>query len=285
MLSTSLLLALPLIGCGPKEPPQPVIPPIDRTVKPEPLAPRAFQLPAIVEGELSNGISVAVVENHEVPLVYVKVIFEAGSWLDPVDQPGLASVTLDMLNEGAAGKSAEEISSAGRQLAATLGTGAGLDGSTVSLKSLRTNLEPSLDLMADVILRPDFPDDDWAIIQQQRIQNLDAARQDPTRIARRAWNHLMYGDTYAGNLTTADSYSAMTTDDMRQWYTANLDSGEATILVGGDITLAEVQPMLEARFGSWPALPDEAVMLPTADGLPAHEATTIYLIDKPGAPP
>lgn len=278
-----LTLSLLMMGCGPKEPPQPAVT-FDRTVKPEPLAPRAFQLPDIVSGELSNGISVAVVENHEVPLVYVKVIFEAGAWLDPADRPGLASVTLDMLNEGASGLSAEELSSAGRKIAASLGTGAGLDGSAVSLKALKANIAPSLDLMADVVLRPDFPDDDWGVIQQQRLQNLDAARQDPRRISRRAFNRLMYGETYAGNLTSAESYSAITTDEMRRWYSSNLHAGNATILVGGDTTLAEIQPMLEARFGAWSAKPDAAPSPPTTADLPEHTETTIYLIDKPGAP-
>ncbi|MFT5683446.1 MAG: zinc protease, partial [Myxococcota bacterium] len=89
---------------------------------------------------------------------------------------------------------------------------------------------------------------------------------------------------YAGNLTTADSYSAITTDEMRSWYTNNLHAGNATILVGGDTTLAEIQPLLEAQFGAWPALPDEAPAPPTAVDLPEHAETTIYLIDKPGAP-
>ncbi len=277
MLTLSLLLA----GCGPKEPVQAAF---DRTVKPAALAPRPFQLPDIVEGTLSNNIPVAVVENHEVPLVYVKVVFEAGSWQDPAGRPGLASVTLDMLNEGADGMSAEELSSAGRRLAASLGTGSGLDGAEVSLKALKSNLEPSLELMADVILRPDFPEDDWRVMQQQRLQDLTAARQDPSRIARRAWSRLMYGDSYAGNLTTAESYSAITTDEMRDWYTAHLHAGTASILVGGDITLDEILPMLEAQLGSWPALPDEAPTPPDASGLPEHTASTIYLIDKPGAP-
>jgi zinc protease len=278
-----LTLSLLMMGCGPKEPPQPAVT-FDRTVMPEPLAPRDFQLPDIVSGELSNGISLAVVENHEVPLVYVKVIFEAGAWLDPADRPGLASVTLDMLNEGASGLSAEELSSAGRKIAASLGTGAGLDGSAVSLKALKANIAPSLDLMADVVLRPDFPEDDWGVIQQQRLQNLDAARQAPRRISRRAFNRLMYGETYAGNLTSAESYSAITTDEMRSWYSSNLHAGNATILVGGDTTLAEIQPLLEERFGAWSAKPDTAPPPPTTAELPEHTETTIYLIDKPGAP-
>jgi len=279
MLALSLLLA----GCGPKEPIQTVAT-FDRSAAPQPLAPRSFQFPDIVEGSLSNNIPVVVVENHEVPLVYVKVVYDVGSWQDPADRPGLASVTLDMLNEGAGDLSAEEISAESRRLASSLGTGSSLDGAAVSLKSLKANLAPSLALMAEVVLRPTFPEDDWGIMQQQRLQNLSAARQDPNRIARRAWSRLMYGETYAGNLTSADSYSAITTDEMRSWYTANLHAGNATILVGGDTTLAEIQPLLEAEFGEWAISPDAMPVPPTADGLPEHSESTIYLIDKPGAP-
>ena len=278
-----LALSLLMIGCGPKEPVQPAVT-FDRTAKPQPLAPRTFQLPDINEGQLSNGVPVVVVENHEVPLVYVKVVYDVGSWRDPADRPGLASVTLDMLNEGAGGLSAEELSAEGRRLAASLGTGSSLDGAAVSLKALRSNLSESLDLMAKVVLSPDFPEDDWDVLQQQRLQDLAAARQDPSRIARRAYSHLMYGDTYAGNLTSAESYSAITTAEMKSWYTGNLHAGNATILVGGDTTLSEIQPLLEERFGAWAALPDEAPTPPSSADLPEHTTSTIYLIDKPGAP-
>ena len=276
-----LSLALLLSACGPKEPVQPAVD--YRATPPQPLSPRPFQLPELTTGTLSNGVTVVVVENHEVPLVYVQMEFEHGSWTDPADRPGLASVTMDMLNEGAGGMSATALSGALRSLASELSTGTSLDGASISLKTLKANLAPSLDLLATVALEPDFPDEDWEVMQARRLQNLDAARQDPRRISRRAWSRLMYGEQYAGNLTTTASYQAITPDEMRGWYSAHVVPASTTILVGGDTTLAEIQPLLEARFGSWEAS-GATPTPPTADSLPAHEGSTIYLIDKPGAP-
>ncbi|MEL6341990.1 MAG: pitrilysin family protein [Myxococcota bacterium] len=269
-----------LSGCGPKN-----VPPQTRTYTemPSPLAPRPFQLPAVVAGELSNGIQIAVVENHEVPLVYVRLVSENGAWTDPADRPGLASATVDMLNEGAAGKTADQISRELRALASELTSGSGLDGATVNLKTLKENLTPSLDLMAQVTLQPDFPEAEWSIIRANRIQTLKAVPQDPRQIARRAWSRMMYGEAYAGNLTTIDSYEAMTRAEMQTWYADHFVAEDLTFLVGGDITLEEIQPLLEARFGeAFQATGGETTAAVTPDAAPV-DAGTIYLVDKPGA--
>ena len=96
---TTLMVSLLAAGCVPKT--GDVADTSWRTQTPEPLAPRAFQLPEAQTATLSNGVEVSVVENHEMPLVNVRVAFDQGAWTDSADAVGLASVTLDMLNEGA----------------------------------------------------------------------------------------------------------------------------------------------------------------------------------------
>ena len=104
---------LGLVGCGPKKASD-----SDawRTEVPAPLAPRPFAVPDATTGTLSNGLSVSVVSNHEVPKVYVTLAFRDGGWTDPADRPGLASVSMDMLNEGAGNLDAEGLSLALRRL-------------------------------------------------------------------------------------------------------------------------------------------------------------------------
>ena len=111
-----------------------------RTQTPEPLAPRAFQLPEAQTATLSNGVEVSVVENHEMPLVNVRVAFDQGAWTDSADAVGLASVTLDMLNEGAGEYDAAGISKAAKAIAANLSSGAGSDSASVSVGVLSKNL-------------------------------------------------------------------------------------------------------------------------------------------------
>ncbi|MCB9777035.1 MAG: insulinase family protein [Alphaproteobacteria bacterium] len=286
-MSAAILIPTLLLACGPKAPPTPVVDsrPFDhRLDMPEPLAPREFQLPQAEEATLSNGLRVVLVENHEVPLVWVQVGLRAGAWTDPHDQPGLASVTMDMLNEGAAGKTAAQLSNAQRKLGSTVGSSAGLDSATVSASGLREKLPETLDLMVDVLRHPDFPADEWSLMQKKRIQTLKANREDPRSIGDRVWEKLGFGDGYAGHQTTEAAYQAMTVKDMKRWYEANVGAQNAVVLVGGDTTMAEIQPLLEARLADWGAAKRDLVRPTDVDEhVIQPEATTIYLVDKPGA--
>ncbi|MCK6503091.1 insulinase family protein [Myxococcota bacterium] len=278
----SLLLSLTLgLGCGPKE--APVAAADARASAPAPLPPRPFQLPEPVEGTLSNGLRVIVVENHEVPLVHVNVVLRPGAWTDPAGRPGLASVTLDMMNEGAGGMTAAELSAATRKLGASLGTAAGLDGAVVSVSALRDQLPHALPLLATVLLQPDFPQADWEILRKKRLQDLAAARNDPGSIADRTWDVLGHGGRYAGHLTTEAAYQAMTAAEMKAWHQAHVAPRHAVVTVGGDTTWAEIQPLLEQHLGGWTSPGQDLPPVPTVDGLPVQAATRIFLVDKPGA--
>ena len=253
-----------------------------RTSQPEPLAPRAFQLPEASTGTLSNGLQVSVVENHEMPLVNVRIAFDQGSWTDDPEAVGLASVTLDMLNEGAGDLDAAGISKAAKTIAANISCGAGDDSASVSLDVLTKNLEPGLDLLAKVLLEPTFEQDDWDIMKMDRIAGLASARNNPRSIGSRVGNRLQYGNTYKGMMRTEEAYEGIGTKDMRRWWSEHLTPGNARIYVGGDITLEAVMPLLEERLGQWSG---EAS---TAEKPSATEAnvteTTLFLVDKPGAP-
>ncbi len=255
-----------------------------RTSFPAALAPRPFQLPEAQTARLSNGLEVLVVENHEVPLVYVNVVFASGAATDPAGREGLASVAMELVEKGAGNRSAEELSVAARKLGAELSTFAGNDSSGLGLQVLKRNVGAGLDLLADLTLRPTFPEAEWTISQKRRIQDLSAIPSDPRRVAARVFDRLMHGDAYIGLFPTLESYSAMNTAEMRAWYTSHARPDQAIVLVGGDTTLDEVVPLLEARFAGWTA--DGAA--PPAPEIPAevpsHPPKTVYLHDMPGTP-
>ena len=249
--------------------------------KPQALDAPSFQLPELTKGELSNGISVAVSENHETPLVYVKVVFHTGTWTN--ENPNLAKATLDMLNEGAGDLDSMAISAAQRKLAAEITSGASLDGASVSLSSLKKNLDQSLALLSTVVQQPTFPEKDWGILQKKYAQDLQAKQEDPNQIARDVFNGLSYGWQYGGRLNSVEQIQAVDTKAMKDWYDSYLVPSNASIFVGGDVSLEEVQPLLEAHFGSWAATGKDLPALPKASILPEKESTKVYLIDKPGA--
>ena len=253
-----------------------------RATKPEPLSPRSFQLPEATEGTLSNGVQVFVVENHEMPLVNIRIAFDQGGWTDDAEQVGLASVTLDMLNEGAGALDAAGISKEAKRLAANISCGAGTDSASVSLGVLTKNVEPGLDLLASILLEPTFEQDDWDIMRRDRIADLASARNNPNSISSRVAGRLQFGENYRGLLQTEEAYNNISTDNMRAWWNQHLTPGNARIYVGGDITLDAVLPMLDSRLGDWKGNASTENKPAFAEANVTQ--TTIFLVDKPGAP-
>jgi zinc protease len=267
ILSLGLLV---LAACAPK---------IDRTVAPLPLPSRAFTPPAPTEGRLTNGLRVVVVENHEVPMVFGRLAFLGGGRTDPAGREGLAAVTLDMLDEGAGGRDAAALAAALRVLGADLSASAGDDGAAVTFSTLGRNLGPTLDLLADVVRRPDFPQADWDRLQKRRIAGLSRTRKDADAVAARVLDAVLFGDTYRGRMESEASYGAITTADQRGWWATYGAPEQATLFVGGDTTLAELMPLIEARFGDWKpstAPPPASVPRPPI-------VASIQFVDRPGA--
>ncbi len=193
---------------------------------------------------------------------------------------GLAAATFDMLNEGAGGMDALTLSKELKKLATSLNSSASQDASRVSIDTLTRNLEPSLDLMAQVLLTPDFPEAEWDRIRKQRIQDVKAARSEPKSIAQRTLARALFGGTYAGRFPTEASYTAISVDHMKEWMNQFAVAGNARILVSGDTTLEAITALLEARFGDWE--PGSKAEGPTPDTVQPTE-TVLYAVNKPGA--
>ncbi|MDP2308817.1 MAG: pitrilysin family protein [Pseudomonadota bacterium] len=282
--TSSLVLLLALSACGPKVLPAASVPARSEGV-PAPLAARSFTLPKTTQATLSNGLTVVVAENHEVPLAWVRIAFRPGGLADPPGKEGLAAVTLDMMNEGAGEYDAVGLSSALLRLGSELGSGASDDGSSVYASGLTSNLDPTLDLLSTVLLDPTFPETEWALVKKQRIANLDTQRKDPEWIAGRVFNRVIFGETYRGRAATKASYEGMTTADMREWWAANLTPDRAVVFAGGDVTLEQLVPKLEARLEGWKAsAAAPSVSLKVAAPSAPTGPAPIHFVDRPGAP-
>lgn len=248
---------------------------------PAPLKPRPMQLADPAIGKLSNGIEVRVANNPEVPLFEVRLVVGVGSYADPVGKEGTAALAFDMLDEGAGARDAAAIATELKRLAGSVASTGGADAGTVSAGGLKRNLEPILDVWADVIRRPTFPEKEWTIVQNQTVSGLELAYEDSNEIGRRAYRRLVWGDGYIGRSATATTVAGLQRADVQAFYAKHVGPDNAIILVGGDVTLAEILPVLEARLGDWkvPGFQDVPVVAETARA----DGEVIYLIDKPGA--
>ncbi|HZM93076.1 MAG TPA: pitrilysin family protein [Vicinamibacterales bacterium] len=254
--------------------------------KPPSLGPTPqLKLPAIQKRTLSNGVPVWLVEQREVPLVRVTLLLKSGGSDDPSGKFGLASLTAAMLDEGAGARSALEIADEIEFLGADLTTSSLFDASAVRLGVPVARLGPALAVMADVALRPTFPDAELERVRQERLTDLIQARDDAASVAPMAFARLLFGPTHrygTGAIGTAATLKAFTTADLKAFHAAAFQPGNATLIAVGDITADSVVPQLEKHFGSWRAGSTAArhAAVPNASQ-PAQRQITI--VDMPGA--
>ena len=257
----------------------------DRSKPPEPAGFPSGEFPEFDRVTLTNGLDVLVAQRTAIPLVNLTLILNAGFAADQFAQPGTAAMTMAMLDEGTAKRSALEISEELALLGAELSSGADLDTSMVSLSALRENLDDSLAIFADVVLNPVFPPNE---LDRLRAQYLALVRQEktrPTSMALRVLPKLIYGEghAYAQPLTgsgTEDSIRAITRADLQQYHDTWFRPNNATLLVVGDITTAEITAKLEELFKTWePA----DVPVKNIDTVERRAQNAVYIVDKPGA--
>jgi zinc protease len=188
-----------------------------------------------------------------------------------------------MLDEGTARRTALQISDELAALGANLHTQSGLDSSSVSLSALTATLDRALDVYADVILNPSFPEADFQRLQKQLIAAIQRERTQPVTMALRVFPKILYGNghAYANPLTgsgTEASVEKLTRSDMKKFHDAWFRPSEATLIIVGDTTLKEIRPRLEKLFGGWKtgSVPSKNIR-----EVEQQKKSVVYLIDRP----
>ncbi|MEQ1912367.1 MAG: pitrilysin family protein, partial [Vicinamibacterales bacterium] len=220
----------------------------DRSKPPVPGPAPTLTLPRIQKQQLSNGLPVWLVEQHEVPVAQVDLVVLSGTADDPAGKFGVASLTASMLMEGAGTKSSLELADAVDFLGAELNAGSTSDLSTVRLHSPVARLADALPLMADVALRPTFASADLDRLRQQRLTSVVQSRDDPNAISALAFARVLYGTAHrfgTATIGTAQTLRTFTPEDLRAYYTSAFRPDNATIVVVGDVTTAAIMPLLE----------------------------------------
>ncbi len=258
---------------------------VDRTKLPEAGTPPDARFPAIARATLPNGLKVVLAERHSIPQVNLTLLVDAGYAADQFAAPGTASLALDMLDEGTTRRTALQISDTLSQLGAQLFTSSQLDVSRVALSTLKENLDPALDIFADVVLNPSFPQADFQRQQRQRLARIQREKVQPVQMALRVFPQLLYGTNHAyGNPLTGSgteaSVSAMTRDDLVRFHRTWFKPNHATLVIVGDVSMAEIQPKLARLFSRWPG---GAVPLKNVSTVADQPRPLVYILDRPGA--
>jgi zinc protease len=257
----------------------------DRSKAPEIGTPPELKLPKLQRATLSNGLKVVLAERHEVQLVGFWMTSDAGYAADEFAAPGTANMTMSLLTGGTKTRNALQISDQLAMLGAELHANSNLDMSIVELSAVKSQLDPSLNLFADVILNPSFPEADFKRQQKLQLAGIDREKNTPVQMALRVFPGLLYGPQHAyGNpLTgsgTSASVSKITREDLAKFHDVWIRPNDSTLIVVGDTTLAEVTPKLEKLFAAWKAGKVPAKNIGTVQQVPK---SVVYLVDKPGA--
>jgi zinc protease len=248
---------------------------------PAPTAPREVAFPPYEIRTLANGLRVVVVAHHEQPAVSMRLIVRAGAAQDPPGKAGLATLMASLLDQGAAGRTSEQIADTIDFVGGALGVGAGTDLSFVNVLVLKDSFDLALDLLSDVVRRPSFSP---AEIERQREQVLSALQvnaQDPEYLAGVAIDRLVYGFHPYGipSAGTPESVASLTRDDIVSFHERWFAPNNAILAIVGDLPAEEAFKGAERAFGSWERKPVPAIAFPE---LP-EPTRRVVLIDRPGA--
>ncbi len=259
----------------------------DRSKLPALGEPPDLELPPLQRAQLSNGLKLVLAERHDAPVVQLSLIADAGFAADAGIKAGTARLALDMLDEGAGNDDALALAARAERLGAQISAGSSLDTSFVNLNALKLRLEPSLDLFADVLLRPRFPEAELERLRQQQLAAIQQEKAQPFGLASRLYPRLIYGDDHAYGMPrsgtgTEASVRAIGLEDLQTFYRRWLRPDTATLLIVGDTTLEEMVPLLEQRLGAWQAPAEAPPAKQLADvPLPAHPR--IFLVNRTAA--
>jgi zinc protease len=258
---------------------------VDRSALPALGTAPKLNIPPFQRAVLSNGMKLIVVERHEVPAVDFSMLFDAGRAADAGIRSGTAALTMDMLDEGAGDLDALAISRRQRELGAGLSFTVHRDVSIATLAAIKPRLEASLDLYATILRDPKFPENELTRLKKQQLAAIVQERAQPFGLARRVLSRLLYGEghpyAYAG-LGLPEDVKAISRDDLVAFQRVWLRPDNATLVVTGDTTLAEIKPLLEAHLGGW-AAPSTPLPKKNITEVPLPGMPRVFLLDKPDA--
>ncbi|MDO1559187.1 pitrilysin family protein [Brevundimonas sp. 2R-24] len=248
-----------------------------------------LDFPDVERARLSNGVEVIYAQRDAVPLTQLAVSFDAGVAADPADALGTQRLMAALMTQGADGRSALEIAEQQERLGATISANSGLDRTTVTLGVPSANLAPALDLLSDVVARPDFTASEVNRLRDQQLALIAQEGTNPVGIAGRVFPRIAYGEAHpygrpVSGLGTADGVRAIDRDDLVAFHRAWIRPETAKVFVVSDRPLAEVTALLEAQLGAWRGEAGSPVGRKVFSAPIPEARPRIVLVDRPQSP-
>ena len=256
---------------------------VDRSKLPDLGPPKSSKFPELERAKLSNGLNIVLAKRTGVPTIVMNLMIDAGYKTDHLASPGTASLAMNLMDEGTKNLSSLEINEKLQLLGANLYTFSNQDVSNVYLNTLKPSLDASLDLFADVVLNPSFPEKEFERLKNEQINNIKKEKAQPFSMALRVMNKYLYGEGHPySNPYTGTGYEEtvekLTRQDVLDFYDTWIKPNKATLVVAGDVEMEDLKKKLEKSLSKWKAgdVPDIAFEKPEV-----NSKNTLYLIDRP----
>lgn len=257
----------------------------DRSIKPTPGPAPLVTIPDFWKTEFDNGIRFIGTESNEVPTVNIQISIKGGHKMDAYhpEKAGLASLTAGMMNESTENFTAEEIAEELRLIASSISVSSSDNSTTMSIATLKKNVDRTLELAEEILYRPAFTEADFNRIKQQQIEGIKSTYENPASIAGLVYDRLLYGDEHILSVPGTgieETVERITVEDVRAFYEQYYTPELTEVVVVGDVEENEIIEKLDF-LKTWEQTGAEMPDLPEPT---QSDYTKIYLVDKAGAP-
>jgi zinc protease len=248
---------------------------------PKPLEVKPLSLPNFFETKLPNGLQIVAVEDSRLPLISCRLVFRTGDAYDPKDLPGLSDVMTEMLSEGTESRTSRQIAEEIASYGATLSASCHADYIVVAASTLSKFSEPVLNLLADIVLNPSFPEEELELIKENTQQALIAQRAQPSFLATERVSKIIYGEhPYSVVSPTPASIDAMARQKLVDHHRSMMVPQNGVLIVVGDIQIDKLNKNIEELFGNWTGTLPVDIRFPSP---PLRTNRKLYIVDRPGS--
>lgn len=254
----------------------------DRSVKPASGPSPVIQIPDYWNAEMENGIKVIGAKNDEIPKVYLRFGVKAGHRYENIEKAGIANLFGAMLGETTQSYTTEELSGELEKLGSSINVYSSDEEVIVNVSSLTKNIDATLALLEEVLLKPKFTEDDFNRLKNQQMEEIANQVNEPTVLANNQFSKVLYGEGHilsVPSIGTAESLGGVTLTDVQEYYENNFAPNITNLVIVGDIEKDEILPKLDF-LKAWEM---KDITLPEVPATPDAAATKIFLVDKPGA--
>jgi zinc protease len=254
-----------------------------RANPPQPGPPSKLTLPIPASFKLPNGLTVMLLEQHQLPIVAAHLVILNGSDANPIEKPGLSSFTAQMLPEGTERRTSTQVADDAAQIGASLRQLSISDDSLLAIRTLKPNVETALDLLSDVTLHPKFDPVEIERVRKNRETDILQIHDDPGQLVIGVLLKTVYGAGHPYGYReegTLEANRVIGRDDLLKMWQHGYAPGNSALVLTGDLNPTEARHLAEKYFGDWKGAATRheppAVSVKTSRG--------ISIVDKPGAP-